>query len=1046
MRTMKKGVSLLLTVLMLAMAVCVPMTASAEDAYKIEKETTLTRFIPAVKAFEAGETKTFEFTADTTAEYALFTMSGGSSRGTTVFTFTEKETGEPVPFTFRENQVVPNKMTTANSYSHAHYNAKQYERVGNISEVKVSLTKDTTYMLSLSREAALAQFNYVDLRCLTLPITGGKQEIAPIDHTSFTSSTTTHLTEQLDYTTRNLSTEYALIGNYNDSSVFSSPYGKVRTYMISEGSSATYKLDVQKESYYRVHYTTSTWKSASTIKEGSVHKFNVPFAVDGANVNTLVYSFTAPKDGASLDAQVLTTDVFKLTEGEHTITFGPAGNPGSYAYGIYIEELPDYDPDAIETILLEKPAVKVDSVLSRFEFDEALTLSESSDIYQVKFTPELTGEYAVFLYNNLSCAHTLNIAVSDSEGNEVYNVSRALKNNLYVRFGDNQYTAIPMTAGETYTITLSGINNEIKTSYLDLRLVNGLPVPVSGKFMISPSDYAATTIGSSHMSQQFNAIAYKNADYPIIGNYFSSSLKSPRTSTTTIHHGNATVVSYALDIAEAGYYRFSIPELTVYPGSAKAESVQLSVNGVVVGEEGWTGTATDVVFDACYLAQGSNLITFRNMTVPYVDADGKEQTGESVGAYIRAILGEKVESGAVAIPVTTTTETDTNLPFTQATATAGGLNYNQAGYFDAPAGASVTFTLDVAEEGTYAVYVDSISAQKSEVITIDGEDRTSYAYDDQKQKENVQSAHGTRIDKKLSYPVTLTKGTHTVTLTFRNGLKWDDAANKTVDITAEENYVSKLYKMWVRRVDITPSETETMYLRSWDFVGASYLDEAGETSNCAGWLMVHQYNQGGRITLNNFTDVRNMVFINGAWLTYRINAPKAGYYTVSSYIGVAAGSENLITLTAAGQAYQETHVGTGSGDAAVVFENVYLDKGINDIKFQAPASCKGTMRMFGISIATETNDFVKTSENSAIVSANLEDAYTGTVIVALYGADNALVGLKTDMIESADYYVAEVAVTDAPAKAKVMVWKDTATTFAPLCDAIDFTNTNENWK
>jgi len=951
--------------------------------------------------------------------------------------------GAAVPFSYREDQLIADSIITGNSYAHTHYGAKQYERVGNISEVKVTLTAGTTYVLSLTREAELAQFDYVDLRCLTLPITGGSQEIAPIDYTTLTTTTSSHVSEQLDYSTCELSNGYTLIGNYN-ADAFSTKYGYVRSYMISTGATATYKLDVQKESYYRVRFKTTTWKSKTSIKEGSVHTFTVPFAVDNEAVNTLTYSYTAPSDAASLEAQTLSADVVHLTEGEHTISFGPAGEPGAYAYGIFVEEVPDYDPDAVQTIVIDKAPVKVDDVLTRFEFVDPIEVSSTSNKYQMNFTPTVTGEYAVFLTNNTSVANDLNIAVSDSDGTEVYNVTKTLKNNSYIRFGDSQYTAIPMTAGEAYTITLSGATNAIAISYLDLRCVNALPIPEEGKFMISPSDYSATTIGSAHMSQQFNAIDYKNADYPLLGDYMSSKLASPRSRTTTIHLGDSAIVTYNLNVAKAGAYQFTIPNLTTYPGSAKKEQVAMYVNGGEYDIKGWEGSATDIVFDACNLSEGLNVISFKNLTVPYVGDNGTTVKGDQVGSYVRAILVEPVESANTTVAVSASTEKDTPVPIAKATAVSGAFNYNTSGYYEAGAGASVSFDLNVEEKGMYSVYVNALIPQQGVNITIDGEDRTSYAYEDKKQKENVSASYTATHDKKLSYPVELTAGKHTVTLTFKNGLGWKD--NAITQITDEDNFLSKLYKVWVRRVDLTASETETVYLRSWDFVSESYLDEANETSNCAGWLFPHQYNQGGNVTIGNFSGSRNIVFINGATATYRINAPKAGYYTITAYIGVTAGNENTFTVTAGGKNYTGSHVGTGKGDAGAAVTGVFLTKGANDVTFKAPAKCNGTMRMFGISVATENTEFVKVEDGKTYVSTKLDASYTGSVVVALYGANKELVGVKTDAIENADFYAAEVACTAAPVSAKVMVWKDADTSFAPLTNAVEMKSGDTNWK
>ncbi len=105
----------------------------------------------------------------------------------------------------------------------------------------------------------------------------------------------------------------------------------------------------------------------------------------------------------------------------------------------------------------------------------------------------------------------------------------------------------------------------------------------------------------------------------------------------------------------------------------------------------------------------------------------------------------------------------------------------------------------------------------------------------------------------------------------------------------------------------------------------------------------------------------------------------------------------------------------------------------------------GSMRMYAISATCQNTVFVKVNETDAEVSASFDIAYTGDVIVALYNADNMLVGIKTEKLENVDSYAATVAYTEVPTSAKVMVWNDLTATCAPLRNAIVFEAAGANW-
>ncbi len=494
MKQTKKMVSLCLSLVFLAISMCMPLSVGAENTYTTETGGTLTRLIPTTKSFEANETKTFDFTVDTTAEYALFMDSTDSNKvGTaTTFAITEKDSSTAVPFTVREKDSDASVMTSVESYSYVHPSRYgntegfQYERVGNISELKATLTAGTNYTLSVSREATLSTLNYVDLRCLTIPITGGKQAIASEDATVFTTTTPAHVNEQLNYGNTALPEGYSLIGDYTDTSVFASSNRNVPRYIhISKDTYAEYKLDIQKEGWYRVYYNTSTWVDTKTVTAGDKYSFKVPFSVDGEEKETLVWSFTATADGQSPETRLLKTLPVQFNKGEHTIKFGNA-TAGSYAYHILMEELPDYDPEEDATVVMDTVPVKVDSTLSRFEPETPITLSSTGKSYVFTFTPEATGEYA-FFYNNTGSAGSqpMTISVSEAGGDKVFENTCNTKGVVFERFGDNSYQAAPMEAGKTYTITLTGTGTAITMEYFDLRCVNPLTTPAEEN-LLSP--------------------------------------------------------------------------------------------------------------------------------------------------------------------------------------------------------------------------------------------------------------------------------------------------------------------------------------------------------------------------------------------------------------------------------------------------------------------------------------------------------------------------------------------------------------------------------
>lgn len=1054
MKQTKKMVSLCLSLVFLAISMCMPLSVGAEGTYTTEAGGTLTRLIPTTKSFEANETKTFDFTVDTTAEYALFMDSTDSNKvGTaTTFAITEKDTGTAVPFKVREKETDAKTMISVESYSYVHPSRYgntegfQYERVGNISELKATLTAGTNYTLSVSREATLSSLNYVDLRCLTIPITGGKQAIASEDASVFSTTTAAHVNEQLNYGNTALPEGYSLIGDYTDKSVFASSNRNVPRYIhISKDTYAEYKLDIQKEGWYRVYYNTSTWVDTKTVKAGDKYSFKVPFSVDGEEKETLVWSFTATADGQSPETRLLKTLPVKFNKGEHTIKFGNA-TAGSYAYHILMEELPDYDPEEDATVVMDTVPVKVDSTLSRFEPETPITLSSTGKSYVFTFTPEATGEYA-FFYNNAGPAKNqpMTISVSEAGGEKIFENTCNTKEYVFERFGDNSYQAAPMEAGKTYTITLSGTGTAITMEYFDLRCVNPLITPAEGKFSISPSDYVVTSIGGSHMSQQFNGTD-KNADYPMIGDYFSTKLQSPRAGTTKVHIGNGAYITYALNVTTPGYYTLTLPNVTTYPGAVSAESIRLSVNGETYDEQGWTSESAnkDLTFKPFYLYEGVNRITLTNLTVPNTGTEGNPN-GSDVGSDLRMLLFDQQAGKPEPTAISGDTKVDSKIPLNSMETSTGSVTRNDAdGSYSFKAGASVEYKVNVNEAGTYVVYIDGKAPQNGVDVLVDGTSKLGATYKTTGQKETVNASFSSRQVKKLSVPVELEAGEHTITLNFANGSKWDETENKAVDITEADDYTMVVYSAWMRRVDLTASVSEEMFLRSWDFTAVSFLQEDKGSSSSAGWCFPHQYTQGGPFTVGSFTDCRSVVFINNVDATYKVNIPADGYYNFSTFINCSAAT-NTCTMKLNGETFTCDVTTDGSGPVKSTFEPVFLTAGAYDVNFKAPASPTGTMRLYGMSVAAkEMGDYVAVSADSASVSVAFDKTYTGSVITAFYSASNELVGIQTGEITEAASYRADIALTGTPVTAKVFVWGD-LTNVVPLRTSIDFAAGTDSW-
>lgn len=1056
MKHTKRMVSLVLSVVFSAISFCLPLSAGAEDTYTTETNETITRFVPTTKTFSAGETKTFQFTVDTTADYALFMDAPDDAKRdtTTVFKITETDSGTAVPFTAREDIQNPSSVTQMDSYSYVHTlgdNTWPYERVGNTAEVRVALTAGTEYTLSMSREAALATFNYVELKCLKLPITGGKQAISPSDFTAFNTTQIQHVNDQFNYSNP-LVEGYDLIGDYTDDSVFSTVWSNARPIHISSGTNAEYTLDVQQAGWYRISFNTTTWVRSTDITEGKNFSFNVPLSIDEEPKETLIYSFTATEAGQSLPTKLLNASPIYLDEGEHTLKFGNT-TAGAYAYNILLEELPDYDPDAQTTVdMTDLEPVKVDDTLSRFELETPVALSLTGNSYAFSFTPAATGEYAFFLDNTGSATGAVKILVNDAEDGKVFEQEYTTIGRTYERFGDNVYMAAPMTAGQTYTITMSGSGNAVTMGYFDVRCVSPLAIPAEGKFAVSPSDYVVTTIENSHMSQQFSSQNYKNTDYPMIGDYYSEALQSPRDRATTVHLGNGAYVTYALNVTTPGYFTLTLPNVTTYP-DASAESIRLSVNGAEYDTQGWEGTATDLTFEPFYLYAGVNRITLTNLTVPN-DVAGKPD-GSDTGSYIKSLLFDQEASEPEPTSISGDTKADSMIPLNSMTAQEGTIDTNADGALLFKAGSSVTYEVNVEEAGTYAIYMDGKAAQQGVDVLVDGESKLGATYITTGQMDAVTASFNNRQVKKLSYAIDLTAGEHTIQFAFKNGKKWVGGAasegGKVEDITTEDNYTSEMYSIWVRRIDLTANANEEMFLRSWDFTATSFLNEEEHSSSSAGWTFPHQYTQGGPFTVGSFTDCRSVVFIDGTSVTYKINIPQDGYYNISAFI-VNGGSSatNTITMTIGEDSYTKDHVSDGNNtmDASdkVTFDPVFLAEGSYDVIFKAPAKgvVQGTLRLYGVSVAKQSGDLVAVGTDSASVSVSFDGNYTGCVVTAFYSATNELVGVLTEDVEDAASYSADVTLSGTPVKAKVMLWSD-MTNVKPLSDAIEFTSGSANW-
>lgn len=1046
MKQTKKAVSLLLTVVFLAISVCLPLGVGAAEDYTIEKEGTLTRFVPTTTSFAENETKTFDFTVDTTADYALFMSAGTTDKTNTVTTFEikEKNSETKATFTYRNG--------TGDSYAYTH-TGYRYERVGNIAEVRVALTANTEYTLSVKREAALADFQYIDLRCLTLPITGGKQAVASADFTSFSTTTAAHVNEQLNYNTVALPEGYKLIGDYVASDEITSKITGPRYIHITGGSYATYTLDVQKAGYYRLTYKTRTWKDNKVTKAGDSFSFNIPFVVDGETKDTLVWSQTLTSAGQELNALDLKAVPVYFSQGTHTVKLGPATD-GSYAYHILLEELEDYDPNSHTLHTMDTQPKKIDDVLSRFELSETIGVSEANS-YAFSFTPSADGEYAFFM-KHAKGTHSLTVTAADSDENKVFEATYTTSGHEYERFGNQTYQAAPLEKGKTYTITLSSSDKadaSMKISYFDVRCVNAIPVPAEGKFAISPSDYMLTNIDSVHANQQYDTGCAANADYPMVGNYFSSDLQEPRSQTTGLAHSDGKYITYALNVTTPGYFTLTLPNVTTYwggptssNGNALAEDIRLSVNGQDWDTQGWRNTPTDLTFKRFYLNRGVNLIQLTNLTTPfdYEVTENDEPTtkhcdGKGICSYLKMLMFSQEAAEPEPTTVSGTTKTDSVIPVNSFTDTAGTVTYDTTnGCYNFKNGASVTYKVNVETKGTYAVYVDAQAALRGVDVFVNNVNKTGAMYENNF-AQGVRDGNNRQV-KKLSFPMELEPGEYTIQLAFKNGLKYVN--NAVEEITDEDDYTSRLYSVWVRRTDLTASAEEEMFLRSWDFASVSFVNEEEGTAS-GGWCFPHQYGQGGPCTVGSFTDCRSVVFINGVSVTYKVNIPQDGLYYFSIFSGGSTG-DNTYTMTIGEKAYPCTMGICESAPMKSASGPVFVSAGTYDVRFTAPASPNGTLRLYGMSVAKQAGDFVAVGEDVASVGVSLGESCTGTVITAFYGASKELVGIKTESITEATSYSTNVVLSDTAVEAKVLVWSD-LTNAVPQREAIRFTSESENW-
>lgn len=694
---------------------------------------------------------------------------------------------------------------------------------------------------------------------------------------------------------------------------------------------------------------------------------------------------------------------------------------------------------------------KIDNNAIRLEMTgAAYTDFEAGGTKTFTFTVPTTGTYGMWFDNANYTASKLTAVVQNGD-ETVFNQSYTseTKEPVYStrgheRFGDENNLNMKLTAGVSYTLSLTSESAFSGMNYIDFRCLE-LPVlsDLGAKTAIHPADfYTGSTLLNVHNHQQYQTGSGFVSGTSLVGDYTKAedALRTPLFTENSLAskyfgivlNGGRTAV-YHLVAPQAGWYSLSF-KANAYP-SGRPIDIRLYVGGARAALLHYSGNGdADVQSPAFWLDAGENEIKLHAITSDLY-----------VKNLIITSLGSVYSDTSTAIaPVG-----ETNVELINAHSVSAVSNF--AGGFKAQAGHYSEQDITIAETGYYNIYTYMKAHQASFNVLIgkvgqdgavaDYENVTSSFYTDRSSANLNSTGRGWSSDgflRLLMYNAHLFEAgkTYRIRIEFIDV----DPSKYTIDLDKYPGYeVTTDYEAFVsapltvKRTDGVLSDTETTYLSGWDIIPESNWGYVT-------WSPAEQAYQGYNSTTQPVYDsvlfagetgrLRNVLFNKGGNNTYkfRLLAKTAGRYNINAFVNSGTTNSAIYTYQIDGEAAQEKSI-TDDGNVMnnpFYVDSVYLTEGEHTITVTPVSNTGGTWRFYGFGVDYVNETFVALNEANSQCTYNVALSETdGTVIVALYSGSE-LVGIDTQTVTSAQNKVSgTVAYSgEKPEYAKIFVWSD----------------------
>ncbi len=646
------------------------------------------------------------------------------------------------------------------------------------------------------------------------------------------------------------------------------------------------------------------------------------------------------------------------------------------------------------------------------------------ETYKFPVTIAEDGEYTLFLYkegtesNNFKVTFeqggTVKTLANGGTASSAYTYNYVRANS---RSGESP-ASVALTAGD-WILNITPAANAL-VDYIDIRAT---VFPITGAAQaIYPSDFNSFTGGvgeSSYVNGQMSKTLAKVSGYRYIGDYANEALAAPFAGDRQIHFDNGKSLTYKLNVKQAGTYRITYNHYFYLANAqtiteAKKATVTVQAGGSEVGVKSYTysvgGTTiktnpTDTVLEVP-LAAGVQTLTF---------------TTDVAGSYLCHLTIEK-NPGSYNDKVVSVDNTLTRI---EADSTNNAISAGSARSFD--------FTVPVDGKYNFYAHIGNAAMNMNVLLkNLDTGDMTTI-YDGTLSVINPVKLR--RLGMGQTPAIALTANTK-----YRLYLTPDtDISVPFIDVmhvTLPVNGKTAISPQYYSATNITDAQIncndqqnkikpESGYTLVGNFLSSNLAAQSG-------------FNTGYAVT-PHISNKKNF--------TYTLQVEKAGVYQIQVDAGSFAGSytdNEMMEISVDGITESAKYTRTDQGVERLTGPSVYLAEGTHTLVLNNPDGGKAGFYLHQILVTPVAGAGVEVNGNSAIVSAYLDESYTGLAMIALYSADNELVGLAKQSLTGGDYVSANLTLSGTPAMAKVFVWNglDSVT---PLMKSLEVTKESSNW-